>query len=159
MSNFSLVVDTNIVIDWLDGEPLALDLFEQYRDRAISRITFAEVLVGYKDDETREVVSELLKSCMEIVDTNEEDAIIAVKARIDSNMGLLDAFIYATALSRGAIVVTRNPKDFVRKGLDKEHIFIPYHTMDLRLAASPFDDAEITIMQGNKVIEHDGPNL
>ncbi len=120
------VFDTNIIIDWLSGSTHAIRLFRQNTNRVISRITFAEVLVGYKDEKTRDIVAELLKSSLEIDDTDETTALIAVQARIDTKIGIADAFIYAAAIVRKCKVYSRNPKDFEKEGLDAEHVRIPY---------------------------------
>ena len=121
------VFDTNIIIDWLNGNSHAVRLFRENAIRVISRITFAEVLVGYKNDTTRKMVAELLKSSLEIDDTDEETALIAVKARIDTKIAIADAFIYAAAIVRQCTVYSRNPKDFEKAGLDASHVNIPYN--------------------------------
>ena len=102
--------DTNIVIDWLKRYPQATHELTRYRSQRISRIVWTEVMAGV-DLERRDLVREALSH----FDTVEIDARIALAAadiRCRSRMKLMDALILATAQVNGAILVTRNTKDF-----------------------------------------------
>ena len=76
----------------------------------MSRIVWAEVLAG-EPLETRSNVEQLL-GLFEIVELDGRIAIAAAEIRHRLRMKLLDAFILATAQVNGAILITRNTKDF-----------------------------------------------
>lgn len=140
------VLDTNIVIDWLNGHPGALDIYAKHRQVVISRVTYAEVLVGYKDPDVKDTVAELLEASFLIDDTTVEIALEAVKARQATRVGLCDAFIYATAVERGCVVYSRNPKDFKKlKAHNDAAVEMPYDVIcDLRTLRT-FEDMTVTI--------------
>lgn len=142
------VLDTNIVIDWLNGHPAAVQIYSQYCQVVISRVTYAEVLVGYKDPEIKNTVAELLEASFLIDDTTVEIALEAVKARQATRVGLCDAFIYATAVERGCVVYSRNPKDFKKlKAHNDAAVEMPYEvTCDLRTLRT-FEDMTVIISE------------
>jgi len=102
--------DTNIVIDWLRQRPEAKAELSRYKRHRISRIAWTEVLAG-EPLETRSYVQELI-SPFEVVEIDARIAASAADFRLRAKMKLLDAFILATAQVNGAILVTRNTKDF-----------------------------------------------
>ena len=102
--------DTNIVIDWLFDRPGAIAELGRYGRHRISRIVWAEVLTG-EPPETRNTVEDLL-AAFEIVELDARIAAVAAEIRHATRMKLLDAFILATARVHGALLVTRNTKDF-----------------------------------------------
>ena len=102
--------DTNILIDWLFGRPEAIGELGRYSRHRISRIVWTELLAG-EPPETRGEVQALLQP-FEVVDIDQRIARLAADIRQRMRMKLLDAFILATAPVNGAILITRNPKDF-----------------------------------------------
>jgi predicted nucleic acid-binding protein len=102
--------DTNIVIDWLRRKPQAKTELARYKRHRISRITWTEVIAG-EPLETRSYVQELI-SPFEVVEIDARIAAAAADIRFRAKMKLLDAFILATAQVNGAILVTRNTRDF-----------------------------------------------
>ena len=116
------VFDTNIVIDALNGVPEADAEYERYERLFISRITWMEVLVGEKDDDTQ--LRDFLETRFEIIPLDLAVAETAVQLRRAHRMRLPDAIIWATAQTCEAILVTRNTKDF---DPDWEGIRIPYY--------------------------------
>ena len=102
--------DTNIVIDWLLRRPPAKAEISRYRRHRISRIVWTEVLAG-ETLEQRDIVRELIAP-FEVVEIDARIAAAAADIRYRSRMKLLDAFILATAQVNGAILITRNTKDF-----------------------------------------------
>ncbi len=102
--------DTNILIDWLFDRAPAIAELGRYRRHRISRIVWTEVLAGEPPESRREVQS-LLQS-FEVVEIDQRIAQAAADIRYRSRMKLLDAMIMATAQVNGAILVTRNTKDF-----------------------------------------------
>jgi predicted nucleic acid-binding protein len=102
--------DTNIVIDWLfDRKPAIVEL-SRYRKHRISRIVWTEILAGEPLHE-RPRLQQLL-SPFEVVEIDGRIASAAADIRHRSEMKLMDAFILATAQVNGAILITRNIKDF-----------------------------------------------
>lgn len=105
------VIDTNILIDYLNGSPEAkreLDVFEVIH---ISLISWMEVLVGAKEGEEESEIREFLRR-FKIHPVDEGVAERAVEIRRADKIRLPDAIIWATAQHLGLILVTRNTRDF-----------------------------------------------
>jgi predicted nucleic acid-binding protein len=102
--------DSNIVIDWLNRIPPARAELSRYTRHRISRIVWTEVLAG-EPLETRDIVRGLIAP-FEIVELDGRIAAAAADIRHRTRMKLMDAYILATAQVNGAILVTRNTKDF-----------------------------------------------
>ena len=102
--------DSNILIDWLNDIPQAKVELTKYRRSRISRVVWAEVLSG-EPLETRDVVRDLIAP-FEVVEIDARIALAAADIRHRTKMKLLDAYILATAQVNGAILITRNTKDF-----------------------------------------------
>lgn len=102
--------DTNIVIDWLIRRPQAKAELSRYSRHSISRIVWTEVLAG-ESLERREEVRQLIAP-FEVIELDERIAAAAADIRHRTRMKLLDAFVLATAQTNGAILITRNTKDF-----------------------------------------------
>ncbi|MGN6498131.1 MAG: type II toxin-antitoxin system VapC family toxin [Tsuneonella sp.] len=102
--------DTNILIDWLKDDPKAIAELSRYNRHRISRIVWTEILAG-ESLETRDVVRDIV-SPFDVVEIDARIATAAADIRYRSRMKLLDAYILATAQVNGAILITRNTKDF-----------------------------------------------
>ncbi len=102
--------DSNIVIDWLNRTPQARTELARYRRHRLSRIAWTEVLAG-EPLESRDIVRNLI-AAFEIVELDARIAMAAADIRHRTRMKLLDAYILATAQVNGAILITRNTKDF-----------------------------------------------
>ncbi len=102
--------DTNIVIDWLKRKPHATAELARYRGHRISRIVWTEVLAG-ETLHDRDTVRQALAN-FEIVELDARIALAAADIRFRAKMKLMDAYILATAQVNGAILITRNTKDF-----------------------------------------------
>lgn len=102
--------DTNILIDYLNAVPEVREELDRYKERAISIITWMEVMVG------AEVRLEApTRSFLDDFETIGLDARIAEKAvalRRERRIKLPDAVIWASAQVNGMLLVTRNTKDF-----------------------------------------------
>ena len=107
------VFDTNIVMDWLRGLPQAEWELSRYARHRISRLTWLEV-VAAEPLETRDYVQGLIAP-FEIIELDGRIATAAADIHHRTRMKLLDAMIFATAQTNGAILVTRNTKDFPAK--------------------------------------------
>lgn len=113
--------DTNIVIDWLNRKAPARAELARYNRHRISRIAWTEVLAG-EPLESRDHVRELIAP-FEIVEVDGRIALAAADIRQRTRMKLLDALILATAQINGAILVTRNTRDFP---VEMPGIRVPY---------------------------------
>jgi predicted nucleic acid-binding protein len=102
--------DTNIVIDWLKRKPQATAELGRCKRHRMSRIVWTEVLAGETLDE-RDIVRQALAN-FETVELDARIALAAADIRHRSHMKLMDAYILATAQVNGAILITRNTKDF-----------------------------------------------
>ncbi|PXW74431.1 hypothetical protein C7451_10892 [Blastomonas natatoria] len=102
--------DTNILIDWLKDRAPAISELSRYRHHRISRIVWTEVLAG-EPLEKRDTVRHLL-SPFDVVEIDQRIASAAADIRFRTRMKLMDAYILATAQVNGAILITRNTKDF-----------------------------------------------
>lgn len=102
--------DTNILIDWLNDRPQAINELSRYNRHRISRVVWTEILAG-EALETRDTIRELIAP-FEVVEIDARIATAAADIRHRSKMKLLDAYILATAQVSGSILITRNTKDF-----------------------------------------------
>lgn len=102
--------DTNILVDWLRRRPQARAEIARYSAHRISRIVWTEILAGERL-ENRGAVQEAL-SHFETVELDQRIALAAADIRQRTQMKLLDAYVLATAQVNGAILITRNTKDF-----------------------------------------------
>jgi predicted nucleic acid-binding protein len=102
--------DTNILIDFLNAVPQARSELLLYADKAISIITWMEVMVGAAPD-LEEPTRTFLRG-FELIGLNERIAARAVALRRRHKMKLPDAVIWASAQDQAMLLVTRNMKDF-----------------------------------------------
>jgi predicted nucleic acid-binding protein len=102
--------DSNIVIDWLNRQPKAKVELLRYKRHRVSRIVWTEVLAG-EELVDREAVRQVI-SAFEVVEIDARIALAAADIRHRTKMKLMDAYVLATAQVNGAILITRNTKDF-----------------------------------------------
>jgi predicted nucleic acid-binding protein len=102
--------DTNILIDWLNDSPQATAELSRYKKHRISRIVWTELIAGVSADE-RDTVTRAI-SYFDVVEIDARVAASAAEIRHRTKMKLMDAYILATAQVNGAILITRNIKDF-----------------------------------------------
>lgn len=117
----NVVLDTNILIDYLKGLPEAAAEIEKSRDAAISIVTWMEVMVGVPEElevSTREFLGHF--ALFQVTDLIAERAVSLRRAH---RLKLLDAIIWATADVNSLPLVTRNTKDFPATA---QGIRIPY---------------------------------
>lgn len=113
--------DTNILIDWLVDRPPAVAELQRYGRHRISRVVWTEILAGEPPQQQATLVR--LLSPFEVVEIDAHVAAAAAGIRHETRMKLLDAYILATARVNGAMLVTRNTKDFPA---DMPGIRVPY---------------------------------
>jgi len=102
--------DTNILVDYLRGLPQARDELALYEDKAISAITWMEVLVGAPSavaDRTR-----LYVDGFRLIEIDLAIAERVMMVRQAHRMKLLDAIVWASAQVTDRLLVTRNTKGF-----------------------------------------------
>ncbi len=105
--------DTNILIDWLNDSAKAVAELSRYKKHRISRIVWTELLAAVPIEE-RDTLLQTISS-LEVVEIDARIATAAADIRYRSSMKLVDACILATAQVNGAILITRNTKDFPEK--------------------------------------------
>ncbi|MDO1581386.1 type II toxin-antitoxin system VapC family toxin [Rhizobium oryzicola] len=113
--------DSNILIDFLSGREPARAELALYPDKAISMITWMEVMVGVSD-ENREATIGFLRhfTCIEIDQVVAEQA---VALRGAYRLKLPGAIVWASAMAHDRLLVTRDAKDIPA---DHPGVRIPY---------------------------------
>lgn len=101
--------DTNILIDHLNAVPQARKELDRFENRAISIITWMEVMVG-ADADLIEPTQRFLDG-FEVIALDDEIANRAVALRRAHRVKLPDAVIWSTAQTAARLLVTRNTKD------------------------------------------------
>lgn len=102
--------DTNILVDYLNAVPDARAELRRYTEKAISIITWMEVMIGARDD--LEAPTRSFLSGFDVIAVDERIAERAVHLRRTQRIKLPDAIIWATAQAGAMLFVTRDAKDF-----------------------------------------------
>jgi len=110
MVGTKVLFDTNILIDYLSGVPKARIELERYRDRAISVITWMEVMAGTTSTDEAQVRAFLMT--LHTAPITSDVAERSFLLRRKKNLKLPDAIIRATAEVENRLLVTRNSRDF-----------------------------------------------
>jgi predicted nucleic acid-binding protein len=113
--------DTNILIDFLRTIQPARDELNRYEDRAISVITWMEVIAGapmFTERATRDFLDAFV-----LVGLNDKVAERAVTLRREFRLKLPDAIVWASAQTQSMLLVTLDTKRFPA---DDPGIRIPY---------------------------------
>lgn len=105
------VLDSDVLIDYLQGIPAAREELARYRRPLCSIISFMELLAGARTDVERQAAETLL-STLTRVELSEPIARRAVELRQSLRLKLPDAIVLASAEVEGCILVTRNTRDF-----------------------------------------------
>ena len=104
------LLDTNILIDFLHAVPAAREEMNRYTDKAISIITWMEVMAGAPAPATQGTREFL--DAFTLVELNEKIAERAVTLRREHRLKLPDAIIWASAQVQAMLLVTRDTKGF-----------------------------------------------
>jgi predicted nucleic acid-binding protein len=116
------VIDSDVLIDYLQGSEKARLEFERYPDREISIISWIEVMTGAETPEEEKACQDFL-STFKIHPLSVRVASEAVQVRKKFRVRLPDAIVWATARTESCLLVTRNTKDFPSK---EPGVRIPY---------------------------------
>lgn len=111
-----LVVDTDVLIDYLRDRPPAVQFLEGTdRPLAVSAVTVAELYVGVRDGEERQRLDAFV-SAFQVLGLDRQAAVVAGLWRRQygpsHGMGLADALIAASVEAAGATLVTLNRRHF-----------------------------------------------
>lgn len=121
MVGTKVLFDTNILIDHMSGIDLAGAELGRYKDRAISIITWLEVMAGSSsEDESRIRAFLTAFRCLPITTEVAERSFVVRRQR---KLKLPDAIILATAETADRLLITRNTRDFPA---DDPGVRIPY---------------------------------
>ena len=115
-------IDSDVLIDYFDGIPGSAAELARYDTLLISRITWIEVLVGARTPALREVREHFLRQ-FKLIELDAAVARRAITLRQEHRLRLPDAIVWASALTRRALLVTRNTKHFPR---DHPGVRTPY---------------------------------
>ena len=115
------LLDTNILIDYLNGIEAAREEIGRYETLLISTISWMEVMVGVSAEDHQAIRSFLSRFIRVSIDA--EVAELAVSIRREFKIRLPDAIIWASAKNESALLVSRNTKDFP---MDSPGVRAPY---------------------------------
>jgi predicted nucleic acid-binding protein len=104
------LLDTNILIDYLRGIPAARDELNLYTDKAISIITWMEVMIGAPASMER-ATRDFLDG-FTLIELDQAVATRAVTLRQAHRLELPDAIVWASAQVHAMLLVTRDVKGF-----------------------------------------------
>lgn len=116
------VIDSDVLIDFLQGLDAAAAEIERYDDPCYSIVSWIEVMIGADTDAERFAAETLFES-MRRIELSTEIARRAVEIRKLLRLKIPDAIVLATADKEGCILVTRNAKDF---DPDDPRVRVPY---------------------------------
>ncbi|MFU8832350.1 MAG: type II toxin-antitoxin system VapC family toxin [Wenzhouxiangella sp.] len=116
------LLDSNILIDYLNGIGPAADVIGKAEATSISRVTWIEVLVGADSPEQAEALRAWLAQ-FTIIEIDGAVSERAVELRQTHRLRLPDLLIWASAQVHGLILVSRNTRDFPA---DQPGIHVPY---------------------------------
>jgi predicted nucleic acid-binding protein len=105
------VIDSDVLIDFLQGLDAAAAEIDRYDDPCYSVISWMEVMIGAETDAER-FAAETLFDSLRRIELSAEIARRAVDLRRTLRLKLPDAIVLATADREGCILVTRNAHDF-----------------------------------------------
>jgi predicted nucleic acid-binding protein len=120
MTGRPVLLDSNILIDVLNGHREAQVEWESHEGVAISVLTWIEVMAGAREQD-REGTLRFLRRHRKIAITD-AIAVETVRLRREQRLKLPDSVILATAIAENLVLVTRNTRDFG----SSERVRIPY---------------------------------
>ena len=116
------LLDSNILIDYLNGIGAAADVLGKAEATSISRVSWVEVLAGAESPEQANALRAWLAR-FTIIEIDAAVAERAIELRQSRRLRLPDLLIWASAQVHGLILVSRNTRDFPS---DQPGIHVPY---------------------------------
>jgi predicted nucleic acid-binding protein len=111
VGGLNALIDTDVLLDFLDGFALAAQELTRYRQRSVSIISWMEVMTGAKNP-VDEATRRGFLSHFRILPLTTRVAEEAVELRPEHRLKIPDAIILATAVIEKCLLVSRNTKDF-----------------------------------------------
>lgn len=109
IENQAILLDTNAVINFLNGESLEVELIQD-KKIVISEITEMEIqCIPTLSQSERKLLKEFLGDCI-IIRLNELIKDTAIKIRLSTRLKLMDAIIAATAQTLNLVLITSDEK-------------------------------------------------
>jgi predicted nucleic acid-binding protein len=105
-----VLFDTNILIDYLSGVAKARTELSHFSDRAISIVTWMEVMAGTTPQDEAQIQAFL--AAFRSFPITQEVAERSFNLRRQQKIKLPDAIILATAQLENRLLITRNTRDF-----------------------------------------------
>lgn len=116
------LIDSDVLLDFLDAFPAAAEELGRYNVRCVSIISWMELVAGAKSPEDEQTRREFLTH-FRLLPLKPEIAEEAMKLRRNFRLKLPDAIIWATAITEDCLLVSRNKKDFPE---DQPNVRFPY---------------------------------
>lgn len=111
------LIDTNIIIYYLNGDQTAIQFIDNYiEESALSIITYLEVLVYPYNHEEAKIVEEFLE-LFPIYEIDMHIAKVAIENVKKRKVKIADNLIAATTKYYDLVLVTRNVSDFQGLGI------------------------------------------
>ena len=114
--------DSDILIDFLVGETKARREIDRFSERLVSIVSWSEVMIGAESEDEQTRCRGFLDA-FTVIPFDQAIAEEAVRIRRGTRIKLPDAIIWASAKANGALLVTRNARDFPA---DDPSVRIPY---------------------------------
>ncbi len=122
----AILVDTNVIIDFLRGSELAKDFLMSDTDaNTMSAATVAELYAGVREGKERTVLDSVVNSFHVLpvdADTAKRGGLLFREFNKSHGTDLVDAIIAATALIHECELATLNKKHFPML----QHVLVPY---------------------------------
>jgi predicted nucleic acid-binding protein len=111
-----IILDTDVMIDFIKGHPKAINLFDTFQDPVVlPSVVVAELYAGAKGDKEIQLLDRVI-AVQRIVDLSKEIAKTAGLYRMkygkSHGVGLFDAVVAATVQSEDADLKTLNVKHY-----------------------------------------------
>ncbi|MGD0094199.1 MAG: type II toxin-antitoxin system VapC family toxin [Planctomycetota bacterium] len=118
----ALLLDTDVLVDYLRGREAAVSFVQAHADRVVvSAVTVAELYAGVREDAESQELDEFLRIFPQLAATSEiakAGGLHKCRYARSHGVGLADALVAATAEAHGAELATLNVKHYpMFKGL------------------------------------------
>ncbi|MGC8551895.1 MAG: type II toxin-antitoxin system VapC family toxin [Phycisphaerae bacterium] len=114
--NSPILVDTDVMVDYLRGHAQAVDFIKKYADHImLSSITVAELYAGVRGQEEQEILDEVISLFLVVpvtAGTARAGGLLKRDFGKSHGVGLADAIIAATAQAANAQLRTLNAKHY-----------------------------------------------